>query len=488
MMELDRMRRALSQHAWLCAITLAVALAGVLIAAAGRKPSYESTAKLLINVDTLGVSISRADVKYDTAMAQVVEAVTSQAEIIDSDSLIGEAVDKLGADFFYPADAGAPSRDSLFRSLVRSFEGSLHRQLLAMGLEETITPRAALIERFKRALTVYPVRQSQIIEVSFRWSRADVPAKALETLIDLYLAKIAALNAQSNGLDLLDQQTAAAQRRLETDEQQLSRLKAENAVSDLGLERRLLMERVNGLTTQLEGEGVPAISPEGTSASAGNDAKNGNLMDDAPVTADSALAELRDNLNNLRIARAKMALQFSPGYSHLQELDAQIASAESLLRHQVDTLRQSIATYRRRLQALDLIEPAMNRIQRAVDIDVDTYETYRKATEDRRLMEEQTSRRAVQIVDPPSFPYRPIGMSRLTLLLAGAFGAVGLTLLLVFFVDAVMPWEQRGRRRALPVAAREAAIVVARDATTMGGADRSRREIGQSGHEVTPAE
>ncbi|WP_163980809.1 hypothetical protein, partial [Raoultella ornithinolytica] len=56
------------------------AMAGIYL----KKPAYESVGKLLVNFEGRGVSLSRADVQYNSTQLQAVEAVTSQSEILRS--------------------------------------------------------------------------------------------------------------------------------------------------------------------------------------------------------------------------------------------------------------------------------------------------------------------------------------------------------------------------------------------------------------------
>src|SRR5579864_1839889 len=110
MIELARIVETLRRRSWLFIVTFLLILVAIVAGVQRKELRYESVAKLLVNVDSLRLSVSRADVKYDTAMAQAVEAVTSQAEILSGESLIGELVDRKGEDFFYPPESDAPEQ------------------------------------------------------------------------------------------------------------------------------------------------------------------------------------------------------------------------------------------------------------------------------------------------------------------------------------------------------------------------------------------
>ena len=112
----------------------------------------------------------------------------------------------------------------------------------------------------------------------------------------------------------------------------------------------------------------------------------------------------------------------------------------------------TITGYRSRLQTLISVEPQLQRLQRNTAILSDSYDVYRKAAEDRRLMREQEARLQIQIVDHPSLPYAPRGPVPLLLVSVGAvlglIAGIGLAVLLAFLKGRVAPL-----RPAEPVAA-----------------------------------
>jgi uncharacterized protein involved in exopolysaccharide biosynthesis len=86
------------------------------------------------------------------------------------------------------------------------------------------------------------------------------------------------------------------------------------------------------------------------------------------------------------------------------------------------------------MRTLQSAESEFNRALRNVDMATEAYQTYRKAAEDRRVKRAQETQVKIQVVDPPTIPFRPLGMGKLLLALAAilfAFAvAVGLALLL----------------------------------------------------------
>ncbi|WP_204335924.1 hypothetical protein, partial [Klebsiella pneumoniae] len=72
------------------------------------------------------------------------------------------------------------------------------------------------------------------------------------------------------------------------------------------------------------------------------------------------------------------------------------------------------------------VESDFNRAGRNLEIASEAYQTYRKASEDRRVMKAQEVKIRIQVIDPPTRPVLPTGPSRLILALAALVAALAL--------------------------------------------------------------
>src|ERR1700722_15738208 len=89
MQALDALRDAVKGRWRLIVVIFILTTLATTTAVYMRRPSYESTAALLVNVERFGVSASRSDIRQDVAVLQVVEAGTWQAEVFRS-RVLGE--------------------------------------------------------------------------------------------------------------------------------------------------------------------------------------------------------------------------------------------------------------------------------------------------------------------------------------------------------------------------------------------------------------
>lgn len=432
--------RAIRHRPLLVLIAFLAVAAGAVAGAYVKRPSYESSAKLFVNLETRGVSLSRAEVQYGGATVQTVEAVTSQGEVLRSRQLLEATVDSLGPTIF----AGPPMTNAYIKPLADFAEwlqDALDEMLVAAKLTESVSRRDALVERVEKALRVYPVRQAQVIQVSFAWRYPDVPPRFLERFLEFYLATVAELNGGGQVPDLLQAQVRRAAGDLEAAEQERRALDASSGVVDLKREKQTLSERIDRLAALLDGlpagSGQPAASESSVEPTA---------------SAGGQIASLRAQINALRIERAKAAVAFTPDSRQLRELEGQIAVAETVLAAGVRDVRETLAASRARMQALQSVEAAYDRIGRNIEIATEAYQTYRKVSEDRRLQQAQETKLRIQVVDPPAPPIRPTGPSRLLLVLGG----LACALIVALAVGALAEWlalrSQAHRSQAVSVA------------------------------------
>lgn len=411
--------RAIADRPRLFLATFAILLIGAIAGAYVKRPVFESSAKLIVNLDGRGISLSRAEVQYGGAMLQAVEVVTSQVEILRSRKLLEAAVDALGSETF----AEPPPSNPLVRmalAAVNSLGQAIDAVLTQLMLSDRVSPRDQLIERVDKELRVYQVRQAQIIQVSFAWRNPQVPPLFLERFLALYLSSVADLNGQSEGMELMEGQVRRASDDLDKAERERRELDTTYRVVDFKREKQALSERIDQLTTVLEGG--PPVDPAGAAPDASTQA--GVPTTAAGPIAGSQITALRSQIAALQMDRAKAGVGFTADSRQLRELDGQITAAQTALAASDREVRDMLAAHRARMGVLQSAEASYDRVARNSEIASEAFQTYRKVAQDRRLQQAQETKLKIQIVDPPAPPIRPLGWSRLLLVEAGAVFAL----------------------------------------------------------------
>ena len=472
MQQLIFFRTALRDRWLLVMLVFLLVTAGATVGVYLNKPVFESRAAVFVNVERLGVSVSRADVRQDIAVLQAVEAVTSQAEVLRSRDLIERAVDSLDPAIF----KSKPPRNRFLAMIVsavadvREFFTEVLRDL---RLLPPANERYELVKQITDNLSVSTVRQAQVIRLGFSAQSAETARVVLLRLLDLYVERAATNTVEIEGAGMLVRQAGTVRVELEETERELFALRARYDIADLGAEKVAIIERINRLTTVVEGA---TDAPPSVTAGAAPAAPARRSVIEVPASdainsaVGGQVVELRAQLNTMLVNRVGLAADLAGEHPRLRSLDQQIASTEALLRQGISALKNTISSNRERLHTLTSVEPQLQRLQRTAAMLSESYDVYRKAAEDRRLMREQEARLQIQIVDPPSVPYAPSGPVPALLVAAGALlgllAGVGLALLLSF-LDGPSRREQPPAPTE-PVAADAATASPAAEARTAG--------------------
>ncbi len=411
--------RALRRRRWLITALFVLLGLGVLAGAYLKPPSYVAHAKLLLNLGGRPISVSRAEVPPAGAMVQTVEAVTTLSEIFASRDLLEQLVDELGPRAFQSAP---PSSPVLRRGLeiVDDLKAWTRQLLIRAQLVEPQSPRSALVSELQSRLSIYPVRQSQVIEVSFSWSNPSVPPAVLRRLLDIYVERVNALNAQTAEQTVLSDQAERARLELDQAQTRLRELRRDTDIVDPAEERKALSEQIEKLAPLLGGaaQGEPA-----------------GLAVDGNDGPGAEIAALRRQLNELRIERAGAVAQFTPDSPNVRALDAQIQAAEQALGEQRAQIEASLDADRKRLEQVLDAEKLFAEAFRRVDLAGLAYQTYSQAASDRNVMRLADEELRLRIIDVPSDQAPASGPSRLVILLAGLIAAAILACLIGLLID-----------------------------------------------------
>ena len=438
---LQVLRRNIMFIAVLFALIMSSIVAGVYL----RKPSFDSTAKVLVSFEGLGISLSRAEFQTGNTQVQAAEAIASQGEIFRSRSIVEQAIDEIGVEAL--RDPEATSMIGRIIGSVANFTGdAIESVLFRLGLATRMEERDVLVEKLSKSLDVFPIRQSQIVIVSVRWRRPEIARLLLSKVMETYLARSKELSQRANSYEVFAEQTKRLSVDLSNAEQGLLQFRLKNDILDLPQEKQILISRIEKLSGLMVG-----ISPE-----AGN--FSGRAGELATASGDdnilvSQLSSLQAQLSAFRLELARLRISFTPDNRNVRELESQIAEVETMIASIRARVSRSLEESKTRLRIVIEAEASYERISRDVEMARDAYQTYRKVTEDRRVTQSRNMQVNIQVIDSPSLPLQAVGPARLTLLIAGlpfslicAFGLM----LLIHFYRSWMQREAHNRQEGPP--------------------------------------
>lgn len=418
MLTLRLLTRAMRDHWRLILLVTLLAGAAATIGDFVRKPSYESEAALLVNVERFNVSASRADDRQNMAALTATEAVTSEAESLRSRVLLERLADQLDPSVL----ESPPPKNPILRRISDASKSAITatlRVLRALQLIPPQNPRYDFIDRIASKLDVSTVRQAQVIRLSFRAGTPEGARLVLDKLIDVYRKRSAAQQLQRKETENFAEEASRLRDQLEQAEVELSELRARYGVSDIAAERNLIANRLNRLSMLIETDanGNPEASTAVEDSVTGD--ASATVADASNQSAAPQIAQLHSRLNALRIERAGEAAMYSSQDARVHALDDQIAVTEDLLRNETTALVHTEQRYRTRLDQLLDIEPRFSRLLRNISILSDSYDVYRKAAEDHEILHQQAAQVQIEVLDPPSIPYERRGPRRIVIILAG---------------------------------------------------------------------
>jgi uncharacterized protein involved in exopolysaccharide biosynthesis len=302
-MILFRQRRV---FVWVFGLVIAAA---VLYALAGTK--YESTMKVLVRRGRADAPVSAdANAPLDlTRTAITEEELNSEVELLRDEEVLRKVVEANalgGRDWFH---------------FLRLTEGPDQRM-----------ERAA--RRLAKQLQVEPLKKTNLIAISYSASSPQLAARVLQSVADAYLEKHVQVHRPNGEFRFFDQQRAESRLQLEEAKGRLLEFTANRGVIAAGQQRDLALNKLSELEASYrqtrielaetqqrvsELQGLASKLPERTTTQV-------RIADNPEL-----LKALKASLLDLQLKRTQLMTKFEPTHRLVQEVDQQIAQAESTI-------------------------------------------------------------------------------------------------------------------------------------------------------------
>lgn len=420
-----RLLGVMQRRAWLMLCVFFFGVVGVVAGAYLAPRSYESSAKLLVTLETRRLSSTLSEVRDVKADLQPDEVLAAQVELIRTRSAIEQLLDELPPDLFDEP----PSSIAFVRMASELAKGAADsvRSLLAVAmLIDPPNEHEARVTMIEKRLEVFPIRKAQIIVIAFSHKLSRVPPKVIEGLISIYQRRYADL--VSSGGEAYSIHVHDLNERLAEAETELARFQAQHEVYDFEAERSLLIDRIDRLNAVLrDGSDDPS-----------------RLATSDPSSPPQFL-RLRAEIDELMAERSQMLATFTEETAPIRRIDGRIKSVRSALEIEREALSRTLGDDRARLLELVEIEPRLNQLRRRREIDAERYRLFVKAAQDRAAFANPGDHVAATLIDAPVEAFAPKGPNRLVLIAAGVILAVALSVMAALLVDWIA--ELRRLRR-----------------------------------------
>jgi uncharacterized protein involved in exopolysaccharide biosynthesis len=465
--------------------TAAVVLGVVVMATLLWPPTYQSSAKILVQ-DKREQYLVSPDLQDDPAAKQAVAArpvtqedLNSEIELLTSTYLIKQAIAGLRP----PAErAGAGA------SLVNVANLALNLPVLGYATlhgTPTISPRDRWALKLERNVHPSVIKLSDIIEVTFtshdpNWSR-----DFLTRLVDQYLVYHAGLSADPQAEKFFNQQAQQLQTKLDASQDQLRQFEVQNGITDLPAQKQALVARLSDLLIQSNRTGAELAANREQVATLGEQlrATPERIGKEVRSVPNAALQQLKPQVMQLKAERAELLSRYQPNSQRIQEIDAKLGAAQRILDSEnhleadeksedlnpvwvsVDTsleqaktgaaasgATQSVLQNEIQKTNIELTQMTNNgvtleRLERQVVTDKEAYLSYVRKSEEARTAQALNLSKIlnVSVAQPASLPIWPMSPKVWLNLLAGLILAAGMGLGAAY-------WEEQQDKRIFSTA------------------------------------
>jgi len=358
------------------------------------------------------------------------------------------------------------------------------------------------VEPVKETRTAGYVKDTRLIDITFRHQDPQVAAKIVNAIADTFvlanLEKKTETNTSTGGF--LQRRVAELQSQIRSGEEQLANYAKNNQIITLDNEQNIVAERLTGINRQLlEAENERKLA-EASYRAASEPRAAGAIAD----STSKAVEDARSKLDELRQQRSKLVIKYTDEHPDVVEVNTQIAELEKQLKanrgRATDTALTNLETrYRQTLAREQSLRGALGRQRGETVTQNDAGINYRIIQQEigtnRNLLDGllQRSRENdvvlagtpnnISVVDYALAPDYPVGPRRaqgvmLAFLLSLAFGT-GLSLFLEYLNDTVRSSEDVETLLHLP-----ALSVIPTAGSTVGRLLPGARALQRRGHHI----
>jgi capsular exopolysaccharide synthesis family protein len=463
--------RALLRYKWQAAAALVIVMVLAALQAYSQTPLYRATARLLIELEDerslamegVGTAPKTTEYTYDPE-----PYFQTQYRILTGRELAERVVTTLDLRSMPDLNGSAPPRRGVAKVMdaVRGLTGRAEPG----GRPPS---REAAVAIFSSRISVDPVRASRLVDVSFVSSDASTAARAINALVDEYVAQNLAVRQQdmSKSLMWLSEELERQEHRVEESEQAMAEYRAGHNAGSLGDRENVVTARLSQLnesatrarTTRAQKESLyKQIEALGAAAAA----------ETIPAIASNASVQgVKATLAELQQKKALLAERYGDKHPEMvtvmasiqdatKQLNTELSKAVEAIRHDFEsavleekTLAQALSDQQAVATDLDRKGVAYTVMEREAQSNRQLYETLLQREKELQVLANSRGNN-VRLIDRatiPSAPFAPdVRRSLMLGALAGLLVAFGLVFALDSFDDTIKSAEDITRKLGLP--------------------------------------
>lgn len=381
------------------------------------------------------------------------------------------------------------------RELAEKVVNTLTVEKLYPGLAEGKNSLQRAVASFQKNLFVEGVKNSSVIQVSFRHNDPVIAANAVNLLVDLYKEKH--LQVFSNPRSsFLDQQLIAYESQLKESEKNFENFKQKNQVYSLDEQRSLILQQRVLLDTSLRDaqNRVEELSKKLATLSRQNQLVAQDKSLNSQSDFDRVVGETKSKLLALQLEEQQLLKKYNENSRMVMNIRKEIGLVQDFLKNQeaelqikqksgnavvqqvrmeflkteadlnsqkarVNAVRGQLSQLDSQLQALEGSAQQFQNLKREVATTEKNYQTYLNKSEEARLSEDMNRLKLanLSVIQTAVVPSEPVSKGKLFVLLLGGLGGVVLGVCVAFTIESlsnsISSAESAERHLSLPVLA-----------------------------------
>ncbi|HHL32942.1 MAG TPA: lipopolysaccharide biosynthesis protein, partial [Desulfobulbaceae bacterium] len=321
----------LVRRKWIVIIVLLVTFFSVALYTFTRTPLF--LAKGVLKVSSQGANVTKFE-NVETNIVKMKEFQQTQVKLLQSEQLAGRVIAKLKLDEnplfnpFLAEEEAAGSIGSQIKGIVRAVKNFIRfqddqkalQQLSEEAQQQIVYEK--VLKSFQESFEVSPVRNSELIEISFESPESQLSARIVNTAMQEFLnmQMDSQMDIAKTAGKFLEKKIIAAQVKLEKSEKDLTEFSRRVGLVSLDPKLNLVMKQLEELNDALAKARTERINREATYQQAISE----NSMNLPQILNDPLIQELKTQYATLQAEYQDLSITFKPAYPKMQQLAAKM--------------------------------------------------------------------------------------------------------------------------------------------------------------------
>jgi uncharacterized protein involved in exopolysaccharide biosynthesis len=460
------------------------------------QPAYRAASEILIKMGREHLFVPTTTDPGLRALSSYssLEQINSEIEIITSPPLLKKVIASIGPAAIYPELLEKnPGLIGNFRKKLTLFSSGLREKISrllnrsekniavdSLGRSRVLSDQETAYLLASRNLGVRGIKNSRVIEITFKHKDPEMAAIVLSKFVDAYLEFRPHVHKNTETYAFFQEQSEIMRSKVRQVENELKALKEEHDIVALPEERTLLLQKKADLQAQLNASLSEKVETENRINQINKQLNSTppkiqqgettnlnpmliNTLEERLVTLELKEKELltkytdsnylvRQVKDELKLVRQKLrehegkrydTASFGPNptYTALKDSLNQNQAELEAVNGKIETQTAHLAEYTKRLDKLNQVEYKFDGLNNQLEVDKKNYHLYLTKYEEDRISNEMDTKNLanVSVVKPAQTPLKPEGPKKILIvvaaLFAAVFGSIGLTLCLELLSD-----------------------------------------------------